>query len=194
MYIKSRILSVLFRIIFIIVCGAGIVMKVMEGGMTLNTVLGDFALVAGVLAVIYFIYLIVTGAGHERGALRGAVTIYMILVFTVYYFIYFGISADPSGLSAAGYLLYFVSPLMAVLDYLLFCRKGSFGAYGPIIWALIPVIFDIAVILANRAGVYMKSISYFSLPGANMIVSLLVFLGIGYLLFVADGMMAGRRR
>ncbi len=195
MYIKSRILSTIFRIIFIMVCGAGIVMKLMETGVTVNTVMSDFALLAGTLAVIYFIYLIVAGSGYERGVFRGAVTMYMIVVFIVYYLVYFGFSVImPSELSPAGYLLYFVSPLMALLDYILFCRKGGFGSYSPAIWVLIPLMFNIIIFFINRSGIYTHSVSYFSFPGMNMAAAVIMLLGIGYLLFIADNIMAGRRR
>ena len=118
---------------FLIVCGAGIVMKLMYSSVGIGTILGDFALVANALALIYFAYLIIARPGYERGMLRGAVTIYMVITFIVYYFIHFGASAAmPQQLSVAGYLLYFVSPVMAFIDYLLFCRKGEFTAYSPI--------------------------------------------------------------
>lgn len=73
MYIRNNTLAVIFRVIFIIVCGAGIVMKLMSIGFAFNTVLSDFALVVNTLALVYFAYLIIARPGYERGALRGAV-------------------------------------------------------------------------------------------------------------------------
>jgi len=123
------------------------------------------------------------------------VTIYMLVTFIVYYFIHFGVDADPlQNLSLAGYLLYFAAPLMAVLDYLLFCRKGWFTSYSPLIWTILPVVFNLAIFIINRIGIYVASIPYFNLLGLNMIVTLFVFLGISYLLFAVDNLMAGRRR
>ncbi len=195
MYIKNNTIAVIFRVMFIIVCGAGIVMKLMYAGFGLSTILGDFAIISNVLALIYFAYLIIARPGYERGMLRGAVTIYMIITFVVYYFIHFGIDASPLvHLSVSGYLLYFVSPVMAFIDYLFFCRKGEFTAYSPVMWALIPVIFNIAVFVVNSIGFSVERMPYFNLMGMNMIVTLLVFLGISYLLFVVDNMLAGRRR
>lgn len=195
MYIKNNTAAVIFRVLFLIVCGAGIVMKLMYSRIGIGTVLGDFALVANTLALIYFAYLIIARPGYERGMIRGAVTIYMIVTFIVYYFMNFGVAAAiPQQLSVAGYLLYFVSPVMAFLDYLLFCRKGEFTAYSPVIWALIPVLFNAAVFLVNRLGFSVDKMPYFNLLGMNMIITLLVFLGISYLLFVVDNMLAGRRR
>ena len=195
MYIKNNTIAVIFRVMFIIVCGAGIVMKLMYSGFGLSTILGDFAIISNVLALIYFAYLIIARPGYESGMLRGAVTIYMIITFAVYYFIHFGIDASPIvHLSVSGYLLYFVSPVMAFIDYLLFCRKGEFTAYSPVMWALIPVIFNIAVFIVNYIGFSVERMPYFNLMGMNMIVTLLVFLGISYLLFVVDNMLAGRRR
>lgn len=194
MYIRNNTVAVIFRVIFIIVCGAGLVMKLMYSGFSMNSIMGDFAIISNTLALIYFAYLIISRPNYERGLLRGAVTIYMIITFIVYYFVHFGTTGDPmQNLALMGYLLYFVSPIMAVLDYLMFCRKGEFTAYSPITWAILPVIFNVVVFIINKVGIGIKSVPYFNLLGMNMIVTLLVFLGISYLLFVADNLMAGRR-
>ena len=195
MYIRNNTLAVIFRVIFIIVCGAGIVMRLMGTESILGTVLGDFALIANGAALVYFAYLIIARPGYERGALRGAVTIYMVVTFIVYYFFYFGTALSrPEQLSVVGYLLYFVAPVMAFADYLLFCRKGDFTAYSPIIWVILPVLFNIAVFIVNMFGFSLGSIPYFSLAGMSMMATLFIFLGISYLLFVIDNLMAGRRR
>lgn len=195
MYIRNNTIAVVFRVMFIIICGAGLVMTLIYSGFSLSAVMSEFALVSNVLALIYFAYLIIARPGYERGMLRGAVTIYMLITFVVYYFIHFGAAANPlSHLSLAGYLLYFAAPLMAVLDYLLFCRKGEFTPYSPLIWAILPIVFNLAVYIINRIGISLVSIPYFNLLGMNMVVTLLVFLGVSYLLFAVDNLMAGRRR
>lgn len=195
MYIRNNTIAVVFRVMFIIICGAGLVMTLIYSGFSLSAVMSEFALVSNVLALVYFAYLIIARPGYERGMLRGAVTIYMLITFVVYYFIHFGAAANPlSHLSLAGYLLYFAAPLMAVLDYLLFCRKGEFTPYSPLIWAILPIVFNLAVYIINRIGISLVSIPYFNLLGMNMIVTLLVFLGVSYLLFAVDNLMAGRRR
>ena len=195
MYIRNNTIAVVFRVVFLIICGAGLVMKLLYSRFSIDTIMSDFALISNVLALIYFAYLIIARPGYERGMLRGAVTIYMLVTFIVYYFIHFGVDADPlRNLSLAGYLLYFAAPLMAVLDYLLFCRKGWFTSYSPLIWTILPVVFNLAIFIINRIGIYVASIPYFNLLGLNMIVTLFVFLGVSYLLFAADNLMAGRRR
>ena len=195
MYIRNNTIAVVFRVVFLIICGAGLVMKLLYSRFSIDTIMSDFALISNVLALIYFAYLIIARPGYERGMLRGAVTIYMLVTFIVYYFIHFGVDADPlQNLSLAGYLLYFAAPLMAVLDYLLFCRKGWFTSYSPLIWTIVPVVFNLAIFIINRIGIYVASIPYFNLLGLNMIVTLFVFLGVSYLLFAADNLMAGRRR
>ena len=106
MYIRNATIAVIFRVIFIILCGAGLVVKLMDSGMGPDVLLGDFALAANALALIYFAYLVIARPGYERGTLRGAVTIYMILTFIVYYYIEFGTGGiSEGGLSLAGYLL-----------------------------------------------------------------------------------------
>ncbi len=195
MYIKNDTIGVVFRVLFLIVCGAGLVMKLFASGFSLAVVLGDFALLSNALALVYFAYLIIARPSYERGLLRGAVTIYMVVTFIVYYFLNFGTgSAVHGGLPLAAYLLYFAAPLMVFLDYLLFCRKGEFTAYSPVLWAVLPVLFNIAVFVVNRFGPSLAQIPYFNLLGMHMILTLLVFLGISYLLFVLDNLLAGRKR
>ena len=195
MYIKNDTIAVIFRVIFIILCGAGLVMKLIRTAFGLSTILSDFALISNALTLIYFAYLIIARPNYERGFLRGAVTIYMIVTFIVYYFIHFGVSGTPMvQLGIAGWLLYFVSPVMAALDYLLFCRKGEFTSYHPLLWTILPVIFNAAVFLVNKLGLALSSVPYFNLLGLSLLVTLFVFLGISYLLFVLDNLLAGRRR
>lgn len=195
MYIRNNTIAVVFRVMFIIICGAGLVMKLIYSGFSLSAIMSDFAIISNVLALIYFAYLIIARPGYERGLFRGAVTIYMLITFIVYYFMHFGTAANPLyHLSLAGYLLYFAAPLMAVADYLLFCRKGEFTPYSPLIWAILPVVFNLAVYIINRVGISLVSIPYFNLLGMNMLITLLVFLGISYLLFVVDNLLAGRHR
>ena len=194
MYIRNNTIALIFRVVFIIACGAGLVMKLIYSSFSLATVMSDFALIANALALIYFAYLIVARPNYERGVIRGAVTIYMLVTFVVYYFIHFGVDANPLfSLSLAGYLLYFASPIMAVLDNLRFYKNGWFTPYSPLIWTILPVIFNLAVYIVNRMGIAMISIPYFNLLDMSLIITLFVFLGVSYLLFAADSLMYGRR-
>lgn len=194
MYIKNNTIAVVFRVIFIIACGAGLVMKLIYSRFSLDVIMSDFALISNSIALIYFAYLIIARPNYEKGIFRGGVTIYMIITFIIYYFVHFGTSGMPiEELSLSSYLLYFISAIMVALDYLLFCRKGQFTAYSPLIWAIIPVAFNLVIFLINRMGIGFAKIPYLNLLGMNMIFTLMVFLGISYLLFVADNLMAGRR-
>lgn len=195
MYIRNNTIAVVFRVLFIIVCGAGLVIKLIYSGFSLNAIMSDFALISNVIGLIYFAYLIIARPGYERGVIRGAVTIYMLMTLAVYYIMHFGLGGDPlHQLSLAGYLLYFIAPVMAIVDYLLFCRKGEMTPYSPLIWTIIPVIFNIAVYIVNKVGISLVRIPYFNLPHMNLFVTLFVFLGISYLLFVIDNLLAGRHR
>ena len=101
-------------------------------------------------------------------------------------------------MSLAGYLLYFIAPLMAFIDYLLFCRKGEFTAYSPVFLGVtLPALFTILALFSGkpvRDHRLAQDLPDFNLLGLHMVLTLLVFLGISYLLFVLDNLMAGRRR
>ena len=66
MYIKNDTIGVIFRVLFLIVCGAGLVMKLFASGFSLSVILGDFALLANALALVYFAYLIIARPSYER--------------------------------------------------------------------------------------------------------------------------------
>ena len=84
MYIRNNTAAVIFRMVFVIVCGAGLVMKLIYSDFSIDRIMGDFALISNALALIYFAYLIIVRTNYEKGVLRGAVTIYMIITFIVY--------------------------------------------------------------------------------------------------------------
>lgn len=193
MYISNNTVAMIFRIIFIIACGAGLVMRLLYVGFALDAIMSEFVLIVSALSLIYFIYLIIARPEGESGILRGSVTLYMILTFVAYYFIHFGTTGNPlTSLPLAGYLLYFAAPLLAFLDYLLFCRKGQFRQYCPLLWTLIPVLFNLAIFLINKFLKVSVVIPYFNLFGMNLALTFFIFLGVGYLLLVLDNLLVGK--
>ena len=59
MYIRNNTIAVIFRVIFIIVCGAGLVLRFMSITPSADMILGDFAVISNTLALVYFAYLII---------------------------------------------------------------------------------------------------------------------------------------
>lgn len=193
MYISNNIVAMIFRIIFIIACGAGLVMRLLFVGFSIDAIMSEFVLIVSALCLIYFIYLIIARPEGESGILRGSLTLYMIMTFVAYYFIHFGTAGTPlTNLPLAGYLLYFAAPLLAFLDYLLFCRKGQFRQYCPLLWTLIPVLFNLAIFLINKFMKVSVVIPYFNLFGMNLALTFFVFVGVGYLLLVLDNLLVGK--
>ena len=54
MYIKNATIAVIFRVIFIIVCGAGLVLRFMSITPSADMILGDFAVISNTLALVCF--------------------------------------------------------------------------------------------------------------------------------------------
>ena len=52
MYIRNNTVAVIFRVIFIIICGAGLVIRVIGSGFGPDAVMKDFALVANALSLV----------------------------------------------------------------------------------------------------------------------------------------------
>lgn len=193
MRISNNTIAMIFRIIFVIACGGGLTLRLIYVGFTLDAIMSEFVLIVGALTLIYFIYLIIARPESENGILRGSVTLYMILTCIAYYFLYFGAPGTPlTVLPLAGYLLYFAAPILAFLDYLLFCQKGDFKQYCPLLWTLIPVLFNVAIFLINKFLEVSVVIPYFNLFGMNLALTFFTFLGVGYLLLVVDNLLVGK--
>ncbi len=192
MYIKNNAAALVFRVLFLAACGGGLAVKLTGPGESLGTVMEDFTVIACLLGFIYFVYLVVGRPSNERGSLRGAVTIYMAVILIRWLLASWGSSAAAAETGAGYLLLCLAAPAIAFADYILFCPKGRFSVYSPAFWTIIPVLFNLAVLIVNRMGAALRPVEYFTMPGAGFPESLFLFLGTGYLLLLLDSLM-GRR-
>jgi hypothetical protein len=151
-YINNWKLSVVFR--FLIAALAAV-------GVTLNLVmmrdlaegLSYYTLQSNIIALVYFAFLAARTLGKRSVELtpggrtvKGMIMLCVFLTFLIFHFVLrptlFTMGADSGSgsyvFSPGNILVHYVTPLLAVADWLLFDQKGRFRKFDPLIWTAIP--------------------------------------------------------
>lgn len=100
-------------------------------------------------------------------------------------------------------VLYFLVPIMTLLDYCLFCRKGRFHIIFPIDWLAFPIIYTALILLtalnhlsALELAIPYRFLNYEAIGFNNFALSLIIIailvLVFGYLFFVIDLILSGK--
>ncbi len=96
-------------------------------------------------------------------------------------------------------LLHYITPLLVILDWLLFCPKRAFRWHDPIIWAAVPITYVIAMLIRAEIGgtiiglnsrfpyffLDIDAIGWAGMLGYSAVISL-IFVAIGYLMTALD--------
>lgn len=109
----------------------------------------------------------------------------------------------PGANGLGGILIHFVIPLMTLLDYALFCRKGRLQFIYPFDWLVLPIVYVSLVLISalNYASTQPLAIPYPFLDYAalgfenfalSLIIIALLTLVFGYSLFLADFALSGK--
>ena len=150
MCIRNRALSVIFKIITLVSFVGGIVLQCITYSQFLNwDMFAYYTIVSNAVCVIYFLAAIIFGRGRSRflPRINGAVVMCIMLTMLVYHFMLSGAGFSMAGTSAtANTLLHYISPSMAMIDWIVFSEKGRFRVYDPILWTIIPIAY-LAVIM-----------------------------------------------
>ncbi len=80
--------------------------------------------------------------------LNGAVVMCVALTMAAYHFMLAKSGFEMDGANAiSNTLLHYISPSAAILDWLLFAKKGGFKIYDPFLWTMIPTAYLAAVMI-----------------------------------------------
>ena len=201
----GRLLSIIFKAVLAIGCLAGLVLNLVQ---TKNPVslLSYYTIQSNLVCLVLFAILLILEikassklkprAWQDRpwlSLLKGGCTVYILLTFLVYNFMLAPSIAEVSTsyqlFSMPDLLVHYFSPLMVLLDYFLFDRKGRFKAVYPLGWALLPLAYlfyvFVFVSLGGRFyyGGYASKYPYFFLN-----IDKLGLAGVGkWILFIAAG-------
>ena len=170
MCIENKTFKQLYRMIFIVLCTTGITLQyaiVSKIGKA-EVLTCYYTILSNFLCLFYFAYLIVKQPEKESALIKGAVTIAITITGLVYHFMLNGAMEAGVGAVAkvtfmevlANTLVHYVVPIMTVVDYFLFAKKGNFKWLYAFSWLLIP--FAYVVFIMIRAEVSQTLFAGFS--------------------------------
>lgn len=215
MYIHNRLLSLIYRSIFLIVCGIGLYLNSgIAAGKLAVYMLVFYTIQSNLLCFVFFSILLLKNLSDLinkgiRGTtfifphFKGAVTMSIAVTFLVYNFILvprFSMECpDYNLLSWQNLTVHYIVPLAAICDWLLFDKKASFRWFDPILWDLIPITYFILIIIRAKTGniieIVKSSYPYFFIDVdmlgwlcvlKNVFLLILGFLLVGYSIYVID--------
>lgn len=211
--INNRYLSAGFKAVLCLAGLAGILIQCgVFGGEFGLSVLRYYTLLSNVLCVLYFgaaAVFAAMGRGIFLPRFKGMVIMCITVTGIVFHFMLSGTMFSMGGAqAAASILLHYVTPIMAVLDWLLFDEKGRYTAVSPLLWTVLPdAYFVLGTIygftLGARYPFYGPSrfpyffMDYDMLGVWRVLLYVLVmnlgFIALGYIYYLLDRLMARKR-
>ena len=180
--------AMIYRFIFILFSMWGIFRKIGFNLFTLSPLILDFTLFIDILSfVCIFVVFIISITRHHGkiiGAIKALLTFCNIIVFVVNFDII------TSGITYS-WVLGILLPVMMVLDWLLFDKKGDFNYYDPLLWILGTVIagLGLAALLKYLFGIDNFALGLFD-NFSDLLKLLFIALGIGAGMFLLDSLIS----
>lgn len=218
MYIHSTHFKQLYRLLFLLVCEAGIILQYAgtAGKSSLTMLTCYYTILSNILCFVYFAVLLVAQRKKENAFIKGAVTMCITVTGLVYHFMLNGVMGSAAGvpvtvLSVSNILVHYVVPGMVVLDYFLFSPKGQYKSLYPLAWLVLPyAYFAFAMVRAevssstfsgfgDTASRYPYPFLDVDLYGWDKVILIVfaitvAFIALGYLAFVVDRLLGQKRR
>lgn len=214
MRIKNRIVSVIWKLAIFAVATAGVLLQIgiVGDGPFDPLVLNYFTVISNMLVAVYYlvdaVWLLNNPAKARQGrewnrGLKHVALLGVIVTGLIANSLIAGQFAGLTGTAALSMtMLHVVTPIMAVLDWLLFERKGRMKAGEPFIWLAFPLLYLLYVLVVVEAfGIdlnAMDAASRFPYPfidldvlgipqlAGNAIGLAFGFLVVGYAVFAID--------
>jgi len=215
MYIHNRLLSLIYRFIFLIVCGIGLYLNSgIATGELAAYMLVFYTIQSNILCFIFFSILFFKNISDLKNKgirgttlifprFKGAVTMSIAVTFLTYHFVlvpqYISTCSNYNLLSWQNLIVHYFVPLAAIFDWLLFDKKSSFRWYDPILWVLIPITYFISIIIRAQLGkvidIVKSQYPYFFIDVdmlgwicvlKNVSLLILAFLFVGYAIYIID--------
>ncbi|MFB4353378.1 Pr6Pr family membrane protein [Microbacterium sp. LS_15] len=151
--VTVRPLALAYRLIALVVIGTGIARNagIVDGALDLTTVL-YYTMVSNLICLGWMLLLVVrtiadlrregargtsTPSARGSGAVMMAITVTMLIYLVVLVPTRFA-AGDADVFSLTDNLIHIVTPVLLILDWLLFVPKGAFRWIDPVLWVLIP--------------------------------------------------------
>ncbi len=163
MRIKSRALSIAWKAILVVVGTYGLLdgSGILAGAYTPNFP-HMFTNVANIFAVGYFVLAIIKllASGDDgrpfAPVCKYTATISLLVTMLIAHFMLFNTLFDNGQLVLHLFAMHYVTPVMSILDWLLFDEKGKMPAWGPFAWLWLVLAYLVFTMVAVGVfGIYM---------------------------------------
>lgn len=156
MYIKNNVAALSYRIIFVLISAAGLILQFSNSFAYGKVLICYYTILSNILCFLYFVYLVLARPKKEKPLLKGAITMCITITGLVYHFMLSGgTMGSATGLSAqiiSNYILHYIVPIMVILDYLLFFEKGKYKWFHPFVWLVIPYVYAAFIFIRAYFG------------------------------------------
>lgn len=161
MRIKNKALSLAIKIIIAVggIVGVELSLKLFTDGVNYS-MLNFYTNLSNVFVAAYYVcavvWLIKNYKNDEKvtfcPVFKGMATMVITLTFLVVVFIlHMGFTMNNT-MGFSLFLLHYFVPILVILDYFLFDKKGSFKKIYPIYWTAPPIVYIVYAMIAARIG------------------------------------------
>lgn len=207
MQIKSKVVVIIFRVLLLLGCLLGLYQNSGLSSGALNLQMFNFyTILSNAVCLLFFIFMLIKTISNgisPAPRFKGAITMMITVTFLIYHFVLlpqsFTMTSDYDSFSMADILVHYYTPIMVILDWILFDEKDRYKWYDPFIWLIIPYSYFIYVIIRAEVGGVLTAIGsrypyYFIDIDAigvtnvlwNVIILSCVFLFLGYIIYVVN--------
>lgn len=211
MCIEYKGVSLAFKFLILLV-GASSLLLILGAfdGVFNFAVLNCFTVLVCLLCVVYYAVSIILLLGNKASAdamwcpmLKGmSVTALTVTVLVSRFVLGAHVSLNsPEGI--AHLLLDYVLPVLVILDWILFDKKGQMTLYSPILWLIGPFIYIVYVMVAVQFGANLGAGARYPYPFLNVdelgwpavifqiFVLMAAFIALGYIYYGIDKYLCG---
>jgi hypothetical protein len=93
------------------------------------------------------------GASAYMPRFKGAVTIAITVTLLVYQFMLADTPFSMTEGNLGNFLVHMLTPVLVILDWLLFDEKGRYDVFDPLRWTIIPLCYFVYALIAAPLGV-----------------------------------------
>ncbi len=164
--IENRYVSLAFKLILVAICAVGLYMNViLPEGVQISILLSYFTIQSNIFCLVYFAvaaaYCVMDirndgkiGTTTPFPRIKGAVVLAITITFLVYTFILnpgFSMTGEAADL-IPNLIVHLIVPVMAIMDWILFDRKGNYQKYDPVYWLSIPLLYMVYIMIRAQIG------------------------------------------
>ncbi|MGN0383673.1 MAG: Pr6Pr family membrane protein [Eubacterium sp.] len=163
MYIKNLHLTLIYRIVFLILCGYGLSMHLSLDDVEENIhMISYFTVQSNMLCFFVFFVLVLQAIFHIPPGrityiMKGLVTLAILITFLSFHFViakydFINFSIYSFNVAPKDLFAHYIVPIMVVSDWLLFQPKGNFMPKDPFYWLIFPLVYCVVTMFRSSAG------------------------------------------